>query len=60
MIGRCRRLLITEQMERLLLWRGKAADAMRVSAMSDDSKELEKAAPVSGLIAQRVACKRAS
>lgn len=42
MIGRYRRLLTTEQMERLLRWRGKAADAMRDSGVFDDSKGLEK------------------
>lgn len=42
MIGRCRRLLLTEQMERLLRWRGTAADAMRDSGMANGSEELRK------------------
>lgn len=42
MIGRCRRLLITEQMERVLRWRGTAADAMRDSGMVDGSENWDK------------------
>lgn len=57
MIGRCRRRLTTEQMERLLRWRGKATDAMRASGMSGDSDEAGNAAPVNELMVQLVACK---